>query len=250
MSTTEPSVESPGIPVIWKDWKEEPDYLMYDSSIESYERSFESVLKGKKIVDILSEKESPVVLDLMAPPGTLDSLFKKLPKEKKRFGLAVTLKDLRTSEAKEEDRSIGVEQIAGDILTVGVWNNIEKKLAGRKADLIMERAQQGLVEMYFKSPRVDSKKFMAYLFKKLWTLLSPNNGVLLLQVFPDNLMRIMSKNLGIDIADWVAKLNSQKINAVFDRDEVFKDWSLMLTKTPESPRELPLPDTKVMGGLK
>ena len=49
-----------------------------NSSIESYDHSFEGVLHNDEtIADILSTMQSPLVVDLMAPTHTLADLFNK-----------------------------------------------------------------------------------------------------------------------------------------------------------------------------
>lgn len=67
-------------------------YGFMNSSISSYEESFKFVLQGKTIADLIRTRPAPIVIDLMAPPGTVHDLLSEFPNGR---GLAVSLLDHR-----------------------------------------------------------------------------------------------------------------------------------------------------------
>lgn len=115
----------------------------------------------------------------MGPSDTIASLFEKLPEDKSKIGIAVTLGERRDLKQTERDTRLGIVQIAGDITKPSTWEQIESRLYGRKADLIMERAVGGFSDI------PDNEKLYAILVNKAWKLLNDQNGMLLAQV-PDD----------------------------------------------------------------
>lgn len=196
----------------------------YGKPISSYEESFDLILDGS-ISDLLKNKPFPVVVDLMGPSDTIVSLFEAFP-SKSKFGLAVSLEDLRSDFKKERDANLNVIQIAGDILETSTWNEIKKKLPdGRGADLIMERALMG-----FESLPRDVKVY-SMLLNRAWRLLSKNNGVLLAEV-----------ELGYEAeaARMIEYFKEHKINASIGASED-KAAAIKVVKTQNSPEKLPFP---------
>ena len=61
----------------WRRYPEE-EYAYNGSSIRSYEGQFETVMEPDTIVAMMSRIPMPVVIDLMAPPDTVMSLFRRL----------------------------------------------------------------------------------------------------------------------------------------------------------------------------
>ena len=147
----------------------------YDSNIKNYEITFEKVLNGKKIKDLLKDKEKPIVVDLMAPTGTIHSLSEELSK-KEMMGIAVSLEDLRTDTKRKRETGLNITQIAGDILLPSTWNKLKEQLQGRKADLIMERAVCGFDCI------PQDLGIGAHLLNKAWKLLSRDNGIFLVEI--------------------------------------------------------------------
>lgn len=193
----------------------------YGTDIESYEISFREVLNGSTILDLLKDRPFPVVIDLMGPSKAVSTLFKKFP-DKQKLGLAVSLSDLRSGRQKERDEKLNVIQIAGDIMRSSTWNEIERKLQGHKADLIIERARAGL--NYLPS---DPRLF-AMLLNKAWRLLSRENGILMAQI-PGEL-RSQAKTWADSIR------NNSKID-LSGNPRVIS--CLKIVKTPNSPEKLP-----------
>jgi len=197
---------------------------MYGRDISSYEWSFLEVLDGK-IKDLLKNKKDPVVIDLMSPTDAIYSLFLEIPDEKK-LGLAVSLEDLRTIKNKKWDAKMNIKEIAGDLLEFSTWNRIEEELNGRKADLIMERAVDGLLCIP-KNPELYT-----ILLNKAWKLLSKDGGILLAE-FP-----------GIyDIQVWrmISNFRDEDDRSMMSLKDQYGSCYLQLVKTPNSPEKLRFP---------
>lgn len=195
----------------------------YGKDISSYEGTFEKLL-GPSIKDILMDRKNPVVVDLMAPSKTLYSLFGLIP-GKFKFGLAVSLEDLRCAWEKKEDERLNVTQIAGDIMESSTWDKIESQLQGRKADLVMERALCGL------NCLVRDKRLYAALLNNAWRLLSKDNGILIAEI-PDG-FEVQAE----EMADKFR--NNSQINALVDRSLFSSTYSIKMVKTQNSPERLP-----------
>lgn len=210
-------------------------WFAYGSDISSYQKWFDRVLQGNTIVGFIDRKPSPIVIDLMSPSDTLASLFEKLPGDKPKFGLALSLGDRRDLRQKERDDRLNIEQIAGDITQPSTWKEIQSRLHGRNADLIMERAGAGLNSI------PDNKKLYSILINKAWRLLSDQVGMLLAEV-------TYEENDRHRIKEWTEFLKGKGINAVYD---VTKDTTkststipliyacIKLMKTPDSLKDLP-----------
>lgn len=207
-------------------------WKIYESFVGEYDETFSRAL-GTSISSFISGRKSPVVIDLMAPTFTLCQLFTFAKFfDRDRFGLAVSLSDGRTFIRKMLDASMGVHQIAGDIMKSSTWREIDSKLKGRKADLVMERAVGGLDILPI------NPKLYAILINKAWQILSDQRGVMLLQT-PHNAVLLEA---GINIQELVSNLKAKRVNV-----ECFglgagtqnKRLVLKLVKTPGSPEKLP-----------
>lgn len=126
----------------------------------------------QRIVEFVSARSAPVVIDLMSPSNAIASLFEAANK-KDAFGIAVSLRDRRKDLRKKRDQELNIHQLAGDLMKASTWDAIEKELDGRKADLILERAIGGL------SCIPDSVGFYAVALNRIWKLLSDQGGVFL-----------------------------------------------------------------------
>lgn len=210
---------------------------LYNSTVEDYERrNFRNLLgrdllfRRKHIVDFIKQRTDPVVIDLMAPSGTLESLFEKI-RDKPKFGLAVSLSDSRSDSQKAKDEKLGIKQLEGDIMLSQTWDEIKHLLNGRKADVIMERAEDGLNYL----PR--NERLYAILLNKAWKLLSDNNGMLLIQC-PDSMVK------SVNLKKWIECLNKVGINCKSNQIYGHRGYKgfighLKIVKTPNSPKELP-----------
>lgn len=203
---------------------EDSFWSRYGSSLLNYEETFVLVLRGKKITDLLREKPHPTVIDLMAPSDTLADLFNQLPQSGK-LGIALSLEDVRSDSTKDRDEAMSIKQVSGDITRPRTWKDLRSELKGRKADLIMERAHGGILNL----PK--DKRFYSYALANLWNMLDDNGGILILQTFLED---------GTGILAWVDLLKSQGIIAEFG------GHCLKVVRMPWSPMDLPsavsLPD--------
>lgn len=159
---------------------------IYESSLHDYELEFEPLFHGidNPLARIIHERrkqnKSAVVLELMGDGNVLRGL---LPDR----GLAITLTDQRKQANREFDKLAQIDVIAGDVLNKKTWAQVLTWLqqvegGAGKFNLIMERAYGGLVEF-----PVDPK-FYETLMQNLWSVLSSENGLMVLQL-PEELKK-------------------------------------------------------------
>lgn len=208
----------------------------YNSSANSYEKTFRHVLNGKSLGALVEEKKSSLIVDLMAPSGTLVNLFETLPEDPSRQGFAVNLRDDRSDFQKDRDKRLGITQLTADLSVSKGWRLLKEELAGRKADLIIERGFGGL-EYLPKHPF-----FYRYALQQSWANLN-NEGIMLFQ------------NPGLCIVNITKIVDWQK--AFKDEEEAFARWkemlkrqhikvdsdpydnTLLMVRSPQSPQTLP-----------
>lgn len=211
----------------------DPEYWKtYNSSIEDYEDTFKDILEGKRIIDFVKDKPGPVIIDLMSSTKALESLFEQLPQSNK-LGVAVSLEDDRDQEAKMKDKKMGIEHIPGDLGIPETWKRLARKLAGRKADLIIERGGMGTAYI------PTDERFYGYVLNRIWENISENEGVILIQGTTTHSLR----QAGIRFNEWVDLIKGQGVNTVFSEgnDNLGFDYAyLKLVRTPQSPAILPL----------
>lgn len=179
---------------------------------------------GEPLRKLIAGVANPVVIDLMAPSGTLAELFDSIP-DRNKLGIAVSLEDLRDDTTLSRDKSLGIIQIAGDLSSPSTWRRMEHSLAGRKANLIMEAANQGL-RMLPTHP-----KFFAYALRKMWSMLDENGGQMIFSYLRADLLgsRIYFEDMVLQplLEHGIAAL---RINY----------GVLYIKRKPEDPAEIPL----------
>lgn len=186
-------------------FKKTESWWYYGRHIKEYQEEFRGILGGDEIVNIVRDRPSPVVIDFMGLSDTLASLFKKLPKEKPRFWLAISLEDKRNKRKRKRDNMLNIEQLAGDITEASTWREINARLQGRKADLIMERATMGLAYIPI------HPKFYSIAINKAWQMLSEQGGMILAQVPSSEMLH--SHN--IPFKKWIEYLRENGIDASY-----------------------------------
>lgn len=224
-------------------------YKTYGSSrIADYEASFSGVLKGKSFKEFLEERPNPlIVIDLMSPTDVLASLFKEIPGKEKR-GLAVGLSDLRqysSIDRLQRDKELNISYISnqndngrlGDISINETWDAIDSWLDNQKADLIVERAEGGLISL------PHTELFYKTMLQRIWDRLKDDGGMFVGQTFSDKVY----KPLGINLAEWVDRARIQGVD--INHYEGPTPWSagmdtrlagsLRIVKHLDSPEELP-----------
>ncbi|MCL4415820.1 MAG: hypothetical protein M1365_03825 [Actinobacteria bacterium] len=214
-----------------QNYSPDSSWSSYNSNLSEYQDAFTSVLKDEKILDFLSGKDDPVVIDVMAPSGTLADMFSKLSDENNKLGIAISLEDIRSSSEMERDESLGIYQIAGDITKSKVWRKASEILDGRRADLIIERGFGGLRRL------PHNAVFYGLMLQRLWHLLA-EDGTMLLQL-PD-INDLISAKVSPSIL--VRNLNSMGIKASYGQSIPFGYSSLRVGKFADSPEHLPFSD--------
>jgi hypothetical protein len=214
---------NPGIDMEWG---------FYNSPILGYDATFRPVLEGRRIVDLVADKSNPVVMDLMAPTGTLRDLFGQLPPTASPRGVALSLGDLRDNQTKAEDTTLNITQVTGSITDSSTWKELDKALDGRKVDLAMARPLGGLRLL----PRHPA--FYALTAQRIWKMLAMD-GAMLVQTpreFPYH-------GRPVDIQAWVDILKQSGIEAKLGA------WNsvLFIKRTAESPSRLPFPVDQILG---
>jgi hypothetical protein len=198
----------------------------YNSGINDYDKDFKNLLSDyskHSISEIFESIDSPVVIDLMAPSGSLANLFSKY-KDKKGSGISVSLEDLRTDEEKERDSLLGITQITGDISKPTIWKEIDKALNGRKADLIIERGVGAVSNLPV------HETFYGIMLQKMYNTLN-ENGIMLVQIpFPGKIT-----STGISLTKWLEFMNKSGIETKFSPE----DLAIMIKKGPSSPEAIP-----------
>lgn len=201
-------------------------WRVYGSEVSNYNKSFREVLNGHSLSSLLKNKKRAVIIDLMGPSDTIADLFEKFYK-KSRYGLAVSLGDLRNDEQIKRDKRLNIVQIAEDIIKSSTWDEIEEKLDDRKAkaDLIMERALAGLAWL------PQDPRFLAMLLNKAWELLSEDSGILIAEV-PSRFQPEAKKMIE-------GFRKNYNMNASAAKSDYDGGLYIKLVKTPNSPEKLP-----------
>lgn len=202
------------------DW----NWSAYNSSLARYEIELFGDNHGEPLRKLIADIQDPVVLDLMAPSGTLAELFDKIPNQH-RLGIAVSLQDLRGDKEKTRDKALGITQIAGDLSSPSTWRLIDRAFNGRRANLIIEAADQGARTL------PHHHKFFAYAFKKMWSILDEQNGQMILSY-----LRIPLRESGILFDSMVFE---PLVNIGIDVSRIHYGV-LHIKRKPEDPAELPI----------
>lgn len=189
--------------------------------VSGYEKTLSGILGGMNLVDLISEKQNPVVIDLMGPSDMLADLSAKNEIRNKRtlgiLGIAVSFRDVRSETLRERDESLNIFQIEGDLMDNRTWKKIEERLGGRKADLIIERAAAGLNCI----PR--DPIFYAAVLEKIWKLLCNQNGAFVGEVLT------LRSNFANPAADCLRRNNI---------DILIGDHAVKVVKSPFSPEDI------------
>lgn len=217
-------------------------YRVYGMNSSAYQKDFDKILHGESIVHFVGKRRSPVVIDFMGQVNAIEDIFRWLPPSKTKFGLAVSLEDLRSEQQVEIDEAYNIKQLAGNIMEASTWRRVKDALQGRKAHLIMERAVGGLQHIPV------HEKFYAIAISKAWQMLSSQNSMLLVEVPVEPILQ----DHNIRIREWIDYLKGSGIDATYVSQngiyEYDKNGSIKLIKTPDSPKDLPF--LKIPGNVK
>jgi hypothetical protein len=195
---------------------------IYNSPIDRYDIWFKQILQGRKIEDLISGIDSPVVIDLMSSPRALRDL---LP-EKDGLGISVSLGDLRTSDEIKKDELINLFHIVGQIENSSTWSKIQDKLNGRKVNLVIELAQSGQENIPM------DRIFFLQTLRRIWRILD-TEGYAVLQVPPTYQM----EKIGVSLPTVVNSLNKNGVAASLNNGPY---WSLLFQKPLNSTYNIPI----------
>lgn len=193
----------------------------------SYMEDFAEVVDKVALEDELQRLESPVVIDLMSPSDALVSLLAGLP-QRDKLGIAVSLGDDRSSHERDRDQRLGIFQIAGDLSKSATWAEIRRTLVGKKANLIVEGALDGVAKL------PTDRRLYGLMLNRAWSLLDNNGGTLLAEIPAWNRL----DDADVDTRTWRGMLQELRID--FSYSNELGCGFLRLRKTPDSPQRLPL----------
>lgn len=184
-------------------------------------------------IDYLRTQETATIIDFMASTDAVRSLARGLLRNVDVHGIAVGFSDRRTDEEKEQDTTLGISFVPGNLNKGKTWNDITEKLNGKKADLIMERGYGGL--HYIPTDR----RYQRVALGKMWNMLGSENSMLIVQTPPQYVL----EKRGIPVANWLKKLKKEEIPYQFLPQFQSKDGDMpygLLAITKHS--DAPLPD--------
>lgn len=219
------------------------DLLMWGiraSSFSNYLKDFQQVDEDciiESFCKSLKEKEPAVILDFLSWTEAIRSLVNQYHISSVK-GAAVAYSDTRGIFARLADRRLNIKQLCGDLNTKTPWKNVEEFLDGDKAHLIMERGYGGLMHLSY------DPAFYYRVIGKLWETLSPDGGLMLLQIPTFSFL----EKQGIPINRWIDNLGGD-VYCKFAPEyaPVHKSLDLltgsfgliMLRRDPNSPEKLP-----------
>lgn len=200
-------------------------YGVYDSDILDYQLCFNSVLVNEAgtifLPSWLQEKEALTIIDLFSSTEAIASVFRATPSTKPKFGLAVSMEDVRTNPRKKEDAELNIEKLDGNLMLPSTWKKIRKKLEGRRADLIIERGVMGIDDFSLGLEFYE----VEFAVGKMWEMLN-KNGMMLLQV-----SYRLDKN---SVSQWAEFLVRNGVDVIYDEAGLVR-----IDKTADSPEKLP-----------
>jgi hypothetical protein len=155
----------------------------------------------RDMTNAIIAKPKPIIIDLLAPTGTLRHLCDFFRCGQPIKGLAVGYGNSRTQQEERDDQRYGVDYIQTDLSFRRNWQEIEAWLGNDKADLIVERGFAGLAYL------PTEARFQYKAITSIWKMLSPNGGLALLQLPP-----VIDLEMNdINIKDWVKRVKETNI---------------------------------------
>lgn len=195
------------------------------SHVGDYDRSFEAVLGGRTIAGCVIERarytqERPFVLDVLSTPAAPVSLALQVEAAGVAMhGISASLTDRRNDRAKSEDLLLGVQHVAGDLATHQGRHRLRRVLAGRKADVILERGVGGL-RTFPQHPL-----FVSIALCALWDTLRSDGGRMIVQLPLDSHMKDMGAEPTAHLA---ASLEEMRFCLTYGREGTPVDGSVVM----------------------
>ncbi|MFA5135849.1 MAG: hypothetical protein WC489_00470 [Patescibacteria group bacterium] len=157
----------------------------------------------RRLIAELRSSGNPVVIDLMTNSTvTLATLYRQIYSiypGAPFFGISC---GDWLYEQTEIDKNMGLVYVSGNLRSNETWTKIEDQLGQRKAHLIIERAHGGLSYIPIRP------SFLKIAMAKMWNMLDENNGLLLLQTPPFDVLTYR----GIEIEPWIQKVRNTGIS--------------------------------------
>lgn len=218
----------------------ENNWLIYDSSIYSFARTFDSCLPPKYGKDERRDGFRIFIEERLDPkmhrPGNLTAiefggpgskLFADFTPKFFRKTVGVCLKDIREEKQKVIDDQNNHLVITGDVVETGNMDTINKvieTLGVKKTDLIISRMEGGL-DMFIKHPAILDRIF------RNWYELLNDNGIAFIQ--------FAREQAGSEIKDMVEKW-ANAVQKKYPKVEIqVYGGVLRINKCPGSPKKLP-----------
>lgn len=193
---------------------------------------FSGVVDRRRLFQHLGNLEKPVAIDFCSGPEALIDLFASL-RQINHLGISVGLADTRNPRDRQRDTARNIHHISGDVMETKTWAQVRKILAGQKADLILESAVGAIEQDRIRTLPIDRQTY-GLMINRAWSLLSFSNGTMLCEV-PKRQTLV---SLRIDMMRWGVMLSEAGIG--FQSEITSHDGFIRLTKTPSSPKRLPL----------
>jgi hypothetical protein len=218
----------------YADGKEQHVWKSYGDAWYEYQNAFETVFPegiDHWLKERAAAKQGTMVLDVMAPTGTLSSLKRDVGID---GGLALTLEDLRQPAGVQNDTAKNIYAVGGDVVGKKVWRNVRKFIAdhninaGTGFDLVMSRPLAGIHNL-----PIDRDLYF-FVLQQLYQSLSPHEGVLLTTV------PVYTRD---NIRNWLRELQTiLQTTPGIDHRIAESDYNgspmLMLRKHPNAPARL------------
>jgi hypothetical protein len=199
----------------------------------SYELSFEGLLKGKTIKDLVEERsmlnKQNIALDLMGFGDALSDL-------RLNCGLAVALSNEEKENKTIISNGMEIDLISGDIVSKITWNKVSEWLdrqhgaVDKNFSLVLCRPEGGMHTL------LDDNDLFYFLLQQIWARLSYDSGVLFTQI-PGT---IGSPDGEPIIKKWIDLVNRhQGIHVEYQDQDSFKMAALKITKDTNAPVVFP-----------
>jgi len=212
--------------------KEGGRWTIFGEDIQSYLNDFarvdeDDILPG--FMDDLATKETPVIIDLLAPTDTLVSFSKRFRAGKRIKALAVGYEDVRGKLTTVIDNARGIQFLSSDISDFRNFHKISDWLGSDKADLVLERGYGGLSHL------PTNIRYQYRAIQNIWNMLNSTGGIALLQLPPIGDLRFHD----IPMEKWIDELNERGIYCKYLPSYASKDAGheyglLMLQRNSEA----------------
>lgn len=174
----------------------------FSSYLDDFRPADKNGVIDETIEKLKTQCASPIIIDLLATPAALHDLRLSLLGGRKIKGMSVSLTDQRDTPTRNYDDEQGISITTGNLREDETWSRIQAWLGPDKADLIVERGYGGLKQL------PSNSEFGLAAIQKIWSFLSPEGGLAMIQVPPERALR----RLGITMKNWTERLEKSHID--------------------------------------